>query len=48
MRIVEIKMLRWMCRHKRMNKIRNKNIRDKDKVRILSIERKLQEMLKMV
>ena len=41
MRVVEMRMLRWMCGHTKMDKIRNESIREK--VGVASIEDKLRE-----
>ncbi|KAM2108225.1 hypothetical protein ACFX1Q_025101 [Malus domestica] len=41
MGVVEIRMLRWMCGHKRKNKIRNEDIRGK--VGVAEIEGKMRE-----
>ena len=41
MRVAEMRMIRWICGHTRVNKIRNEVIRDKIKVE--SIEDKIGE-----
>jgi len=41
MRVAEMRMIRWMCGHTRLDKIRNEVIRDKIKVE--SIEDKIGE-----
>ena len=40
-RVTKMRMLRWMCGHTKMDKIRNESIREK--VRVASIEDKLRE-----
>lgn len=39
MRIIKMKILKWMCQHMMINKIQNKNIREK--IEIASIRKKL-------
>jgi len=41
MKVAEIRMLRWICGHTRLDKIRNEVIRDK--IEVASIENKIRE-----
>ena len=43
MRVAEIRMIRWICGHMRLDKIRNEVIRDK--IGMASIEDKMREAI---
>ena len=39
--VAEIRMLRWICGHTRMDRVRNDDIRDRDRLGVAPIEEKL-------